>query len=283
MPGTDAETSSLKDDHRLLCAAIRDAGHVVLSRYRGRPVRSWKKKDLSPVCEADLESNALLKERLLGARPHYGWLSEECVDDERRLTTPRTFVIDPIDGTRAFLEASPEFTVCGAIVENGRAISAAIFNPVTDEFFDATLNGGARCNGDPVTANSTSSLAGARMLGFQHMFDHPGWPSPWPRMTIGYRNSTAYRFCLIANGVYDAALALVPKSDWDAAPGELIATEAGAKVSDHLGASYEYNRPDPKQRALVCATAPLYPQILERLSHLPEDLTQLRRSRQRQN
>ncbi|MEM9232930.1 MAG: 3'(2'),5'-bisphosphate nucleotidase CysQ, partial [Pseudomonadota bacterium] len=268
MPGTEASAGpSLSDDHTLLCAAVREAGSVVLERYRGRPVRNWLKKDRSPVTEADLESNALLKDRLLGARPGYGWLSEECVDDSRRLTASRTFIIDPIDGTRAFIEASPEFTVCAALVEDGVCVSAAVFNPVTDEFFEATFGGGARCNGVPLSPSDTDDLNGARMLGFRRMFNHPGWPQRWPEMQIGYRCSTQYRFALVAKGYYDGALALVPKSDWDVAAGTLIAMEAGALVSDHLGAAYIFNREVPCQRALVCAAPGLYPAIIERLAH----------------
>lgn len=280
MPATDITPAhDLKDDHELLCTSVREAGERVLKRYRGRPVRRWVKGDKSPVTEADIESNEILKNRLLGARPHYGWLSEECVDDSKRLEAARVFIVDPVDGTRAFIEASPEFTVCGAIVENGAVIAAAVYNPVTDEFFEATLNGGARCNGAPLKANPTDRLEGAKMLGPRHMFEHPGWPSPWPDMKIGYRCSTQYRFALIAKGQYDGALALVRKSDWDVAAGTLIATESGASVSDHLGTAYVFNQPDPCQQALVCAAPGLYPALLERLSHLPADLRELKRDK----
>lgn len=273
MPATDApQAPSLSDDHQLLCDAVREAGARVLSRYRGRPVRRWTKNDKSPVTEADLESNAILKDRLLSARPGYGWLSEECVDDARRLHAERVFIIDPIDGTRAFIEASPEFTVCAALVENGVAISSAIFNPVTEEFFEATLGGGARCSGRPLRVSPAADLDGAKMLGPGHMFEHPSWPVPWPKMRLGYRCSTQYRFALVAKGQYDGAIALVRKSDWDVAAGTLIATEAGAHVSDHLGSGYVFNQPDPCQRALVCTAPGLYPAVLERLSHLPADL-----------
>ena len=276
MRGTEEALASLHEDHQLLCAAVREAGKVVLKRYRGRPVRNWAKTDKSPVTEADLESNVILKTRLLGARPHYGWLSEECVDNEHRLSTPRVFIVDPIDGTRAFIDAQPEFTVCAALVEKGEALAAAVFNPVTDEFFEATIGGGARVNGEPITASKQEGLEGARVLGMKQMFTHEGWPRPWPDMKIGYRNSTQYRFALVAKGHYDGALALVRKSDWDVAAGALIASEAGACVSDHLGASYIFNRPDPCQRALVCAAPGLYPALIERLTHLPEDLRQVR-------
>ena len=276
MPATErGAPAGLKEDHDLLCAAVREAGERVFALYRGRPVRRWLKGDQSPVTEADLESNEILKSRLRGARPDYGWLSEECVDDERRLSASRVFIIDPVDGTRAFIEAQPEFTVCAALVEDGKALSAAIYNPVTEEFYEAMAGGGARCNDVTLTCPDREELEGAQVLGMRHMFTHPGWPRPWPEMRVGYRCSTQYRFALVAKGQYHGALALVRKSDWDVAAGSLIAEEAGAKVSDHLGASYVFNRPDPAQRARVCAAPSLYPALIERLAHLPEDLSEL--------
>lgn len=268
--------SPIQEDHALLCDAVRKAGAVVAERYRGHPVRQWAKDDHSPVTEADLQANEILKTALIGARPDYGWLSEECPDDKDRLAAERTFIVDPIDGTRSFIEGKPEFTVCAAMVAEGLVRSAAIYNPITDEFFDAIKGGGARCNGDPIHAAPRDQLKGSKMLGSGPMFKHPGWPSPWPKLELGYRNSTSYRCALVAKGVVHGTLALVPKADWDAAPGALIAEEAGAKVTDHLGTPFVFNRPDALQRALVCMTEGLHREVLDRLAHLPNDLTRIK-------
>ena len=279
LPAANARSASTLDaDHALLCTAVQEAGEAVLRRYRGKPVRMWTKGDSSPVSEADLEANEILQGRLVsGNRQDYGWLSEESADDPTRLAADRVWIIDPIDGTRAFLEGKPEFTVCGALIEDGQAILSAVYNPVTDEFFEAAQGKGARCNGTPLTTSGQCDLPDCKILGWHGMFDRPGWPEPWPAMQIGYRNSTAYRMTLVAKGVFDAALALVRKPDWDVAPGALILSEAGASVSDHLGAPFRFNQPEPIQRGLVCAATPLYPAILSKLKHLPSDLRALKR------
>lgn len=263
-------------DHELLCAAIREAADAVLKRYKCASNKSWQKGDATPVSEADLEANDILRRCLMAdTRASYGWLSEESADDTTRVSAARTWVVDPIDGTRAFLSGRPEFTVCGALLEGSDVVASVIFNPVTDEFFEATLGGGARCNGATITATNACTLDGCSILAWQDMFKHPGWPTPWPELQTIYRNSTSYRMALVAKGEADAALALVPKADWDVAMGALIASEAGATVSDHLGEPYRFNRPEPAQRALVCAAPDLYPSLIARLAHLPANLRAL--------
>jgi myo-inositol-1(or 4)-monophosphatase len=91
-----------------------------------------------------------LQGRLKPARRDYGWLSEETADDRSRLTARRSFVVDPIDGTRAFIKGRPEFVVSIAIVESGEPVAAALFDPSTDRLWDATRGGGARLNGAPI-------------------------------------------------------------------------------------------------------------------------------------
>lgn len=267
---------SLADDHERLCAAVRRAGEAARRRFERRDTKSWAKADDSPVSDADYEANDILREGLIEAGDGYGWLSEENADDEERLDAKRTWIVDPIDGTRAFLKGLPQFAVCAALIEDGEAISSAIFNPITDEFFEATRGGGARVNGAPMSASTACDLRGCAMLGTQRVFDHDGWPGRWPDMRVEYRNSTSYRLALIGAGGFDATIALVPKADWDTAPGALIAKEAGGCASDHLGKPFVFGQKHPWQRGLVCAAPGLYSALLERLAHLPGDLTKLR-------
>lgn len=245
--------------------------------FRDVAVKVWSKDDQSPVTEADLRANAVLHEALLaGPRADYGWLSEENADDPARLSAPRTIVVDPIDGTRAFLRGDDQFTVCLAIIEDGAVIASVIFAPARGELYAAAVGAGATLNRLPITASQVSALEGARMIGLKQMFGHPKWPRAWPPMTLSYKNSTSYRMALVAAGTCDGTLALAPKADWDAAPGTLIAQEAGATVSDHLGRPFVFGKPNPSQAGLVCAASSLYPHIIERLSHLPSDLRSLR-------
>ena len=116
MPAPDASA-----DLRLLEDVARAAGAIALEYYGG-DYKRWSKEGGSPVTEADLAVNTFLHDRLTHARPDYGWLSEESADDPSRLSRSKVFVIDPIDGTIAFLKNRPHFTICAAVVEDGRLL-----------------------------------------------------------------------------------------------------------------------------------------------------------------
>jgi myo-inositol-1(or 4)-monophosphatase len=117
-------------DLPLILEAAREAGELAIAvRRRGLEVE-WKEGG-SPVTNADLAADALLMQRLSGARPDYGWLSEETADSAERLGKRRLFVVDPIDGTRAFLRDAPWWSVCVAVVEDGQPIAAVVAAPHT--------------------------------------------------------------------------------------------------------------------------------------------------------
>jgi myo-inositol-1(or 4)-monophosphatase len=220
------------------------------------------------VTNADLAADALLKQRLAAARPDYGWLSEETADDEGRLSRRRIFVVDPIDGTRAFLNDRPWWSISLAIVEEDRPVAGVVFAPELSETYAAQAGAGATRNGEPIRVSGAAQLENCRMAGDPKLFAHPAWPKPWPPMDVQQRNSTAYRMCLVASGDFDAAVAPVAKHDWDLAAADLIANEAGGFVGDHLGEPFRYNRPRPVQASLVCATPRLAPLILDRVRHI---------------
>ena len=113
------------------------------------------------------------------------------------------------------------------MVEDGAPVAAAIFNPMTEEMFAAVLGGGATLNGAPIHVSDRRELEGCRMLVARDVIEHPAWPTPWPTMEIGKRASIAYRMALVANGTYDAMMALSSKHEWDTAAGTLIVEEAG--------------------------------------------------------
>lgn len=254
-------------DLDLILAAAREAGALAVSA-RDKGLKIWSKDGGSPVTDADLAVDALLKARLRGARPDYGWLSEETVDDPARLATDRQFLVDPIDGTAAYLKGKPWFSVSIAVVEKGRPIAGVVLAPALDQTYAATLGGGATLNGAPIAPSATAGLDDAAMLGDAKMFAYPGWPTPWPAMRIESRNSIAYRICLVASGDFDAAVALSPKNEWDLAAADLICSEAGAVLSDHHGHGFTYNEAIPLLPSLVCANRALAPLILSRVEHI---------------
>jgi myo-inositol-1(or 4)-monophosphatase len=161
--------------------------------------------------------------------------------------------------------------VCIAVIDGERPTAAAVYAPELDEMYEASAGGGARLNGTQIHPSQRDALEGATMLGDKRMFAHPEWPRPWPEMQIESRNSIAYRMCLVASGAFDACLAPSGKHDWDVAAADLICAEAGAVVTDHKGRTFGYNRPVPRQPALVSAGPRLHPLLVERVSHMELD------------
>ncbi|PIB94122.1 3'(2'),5'-bisphosphate nucleotidase CysQ [Caulobacter sp. FWC2] len=255
------------NDLDLILRAAREAGELALSAREGG-LKIWSKEGGSPVTDADLAVDTLLKTGLGAERPGYGWLSEETADDPARLTTPRQFVVDPIDGTAAFMKGKPWFAVSIAVVENGQPVAGVVHAPALNETYLATADGPATLNGAVIEPSATAHLEGSAMLGDAKMFAHPAWREPWPDMRIESRNSIAYRMCLVAAGTFDAAIALSPKSEWDVAAADLICRRAGAWLSDHKGRDFAYNRPVPLVPSLVCANRTLAPLILSRVGHI---------------
>lgn len=250
-------------DLDLLIGAAREAGALALER-RTPSLEIERKADGSPVTAADLAVDAFLTDALRSARPDYGWLSEETADDPARLAARRVFVVDPIDGTRAYIRGKPWWVVALAVVEAGRPTAAAIFAPELNELYAATVGGGATLNDRRIRASTTARLEGAAMLADPRLFTLPAWPEPWPAMRVDQRNALAYRMALVAAGTYDAALSLSTKHEWDIAAGALICAEAGAVAVDHLGAELRFNSPNANCPSLVCCAPGLAPLILER-------------------
>lgn len=264
MPAPEADLALIEE-------AVRDAGAIARKFYRGS-YRKWSKDKGQPVTECDLAVDAFLSERLRGARPDYGWLSEETEDDPERRTAKDVFVVDPIDGTVAFLKGRPHFTISVAIVADQRPTAGTVYNPITGECFTATAHGGAHLNGQPIHVSARDTIEGCRMLGPKATFEHPGWAiaprTPWPPMEIETRNSIAYRLALVACGAFDAAVALSAKHDWDLAAAEIIVSEAGGVVSTHTGAKLRYNRRVTLQPSVVASGPLLHAHLMARVSHL---------------
>jgi len=258
---------SRDEDRALLNEAVREAGRIALTFYQTK-LKTWMKDGDSIVTEADIAVNDHLQRALAQTRPAYGWLSEETEDDALRLGRARVWVVDPIDGTRAFAKGKPHFTISVALVEDGRPVLAALFNPATDEFFEAEAGKGATLNGAPIRVGHRSEIAGARMAAFAPMFKHPAWTESWPEMEFVDRNSVAYRIALVASNEVDAAMALNTKNDWDIAAADLILTEAGGRFTTHDGRLFVYNREVPRHRSLIAAGPELYEALFARVRNL---------------
>lgn len=249
-------------DHDLLLAAVREAGALALTYFRSG-VRSWEKKPNDPVSEADIAVDTLLRDRLVGPRPGYGWLSEE--SGQQPGTGGPLWIVDPIDGTRAFIAGKAEFTICAALVADGAPVLAAVFNPASNELFEASAGGGARLNGQPIHGSGHASLMEARFLASKRTFERHGWLGRAAKADFAYRNSIAYRMALVAAGKFDAAISLTEKSDWDVAAADLLVREAGGRVTTADGAPLVYGTPDHRHPSVIAAGAYIYDDLIDLL------------------
>ncbi len=268
MPAADA---ALEQDRALIEQAVRKAGSIARGFFGG-DYKQWDKGKGQPVTDADLAVDKYLRETLTDARPGYGWLSEETKDTPARRGKEFVLVVDPIDGTIAFMKGRPHFTVCVALVRGDRPVIGAVYNPMLDEFYAAAEGQGATLNGHAIHVSPRDTLEGCRMLGDRAMLLHPAWNTapnqPWPPMEIETRNSIAYRMALVASGAFDATLALSAKRDWDIAAADLIVREAGGIVTTHDGHIPRYNSDQAIQPSLICAGPALHRQILARVGHV---------------
>lgn len=243
-------------DLKLLLDAAADAGDIALQYFQNDPEKWDKGDDQGPVTVADLEINAMLETRLQVARPDYGWLSEESEDSASRLACERVFILDPIDGTRAFILGHENFAHSFAVAEKGVVTAAVVHMPAKNMTFAATLGGGATLNGEPIGPSAARELQDAKVLVAKPMMDAKFWPGGVPPVTRNFRSSLAYRLSLVANGRFDAMFTFRPAWEWDVAAGDLICTEAGAAVFDAKGRLPVYNSADAKIPSMIaCAPA----------------------------
>ena len=237
-----------------LADAVRSAGVLALEASRN-PVKSWVKGQNSPVSEVDIAVDALLKVRLEAIMPEAAWLSEETEDDPRRLSARRVWIVDPIDGTRAFLAGRVDWTVSVALVEDGRPIVAALYAPASEEFFLAVAGTGVTRNGLAIRASVGEALAGARISGPKRLLDQIAAAAPdviiEPRV-----HSLALRLARVADNTLDAALAGGDSHDWDLAAADLLVHEAGGALTTLGGATLSYNSATPTHGMLVAAGRP---------------------------
>lgn len=251
-----------ESDLALLVGAAEAAGKIAARYWRLKP-RQWEKDEgAGPVTEADLAIDRMLRERLMAARPEYGWLSEETEDDPARLGAGRAFIVDPIDGTRAFIAGEKGFAHALAVVDEGRVSAAVVYLPMAEKFYTAARGMGARLNGSPIRASVRSEPKGATVIAASHALNAQHWPHGAPDVERHFRASLAHRLCLVADGSYDATMTFRPVWEWDAAAGALIAEEAGAVATGAMGEPLRFNAPAPLTPGLLVAPPILHEAFL---------------------
>ncbi|CUJ81740.1 Inositol-1-monophosphatase [Shimia thalassica] len=256
----------LETDLSLLIDAAHEAGRIARG-FTGPQARVWDKPDgAGPVTEADLAVNEMLEDKLRNARPDYGWLSEESLDNTDRQAAKRVFIIDPIDGTRSFIEGSNTWAHSLAIAEQGVVTAAVVFLPMRDKLYHAETGKGAFMNNAPISPSMRSALTGASLLAARPVMQPQHWHGPVPDVSRSHRPSLAYRLALVAEGRYDAMLTLRPTWEWDVAAGDLLLREAGAITSDRFGKALLFNNPDPRLSGMVAGGQDVHAQLTQALS-----------------
>jgi myo-inositol-1(or 4)-monophosphatase len=265
----DADTidATSARDAALLADTVREAGALALSMFRTE-LKNWTKGASSPVSEADIAVNDLLERRLRGATPAYGWLSEESVDDDERLGKPLVWIVDPIDGTRAYLAGREDWCVSVALVAGATPVLAAVFAPATDEFFFAGRGQGATHNDLAIHASIGTGLDFSRMAGPKPLVQRLS-PSAEEITLFPRIGSLALRLCRVAQGSLDAAFAGGQSRDWDLAAANLIVQEADGRMTALSGDTIEYNRREVAHGVLVAAGRDRHARIVEHFRSRP--------------
>jgi myo-inositol-1(or 4)-monophosphatase len=250
LPATKVADSAAQAARLVVC--VREAGALALSMFQ-TPLKNWTKgASASPVCEADIAVDGLLRTRLIEDGSEFGWLSEESADDPARLAARYVWIVDPIDGTRAYIAGLPDWAVSAALVEAGRPVAACLFAPVLGECFAAVAGGGATCNGVAIAASSGATLDDARIAGPKLFLERLAAVAP-PFTVMPRIRSLALRLARVAQGTLDAAIAGGNSHDWDLAAADLLVHEAGGALTPFGGGPLTYNRPVPRHGMLLAA------------------------------
>jgi myo-inositol-1(or 4)-monophosphatase len=235
--------------------AAKEAGAVIMALFKGKYDVQEKSKN-NPVTTADLEANRCIRETIQKNFSRDGWLSEEDVDGSERLKESRVWVVDPIDGTKEFIEGVPQFAVSIAFVKDGKPKAAVVFNPARDRFYKAAAGQGAFLNDQRIRVTARHEIDGARLLvsrseprrKFQVFVD---------RCEIKPIGSIAYRLAKVASGDGDGTLTFRSIHEWDICAGVLLVEEAGGSVVDGDGNALHFNQREPRCRGMVAANGPL--------------------------
>jgi myo-inositol-1(or 4)-monophosphatase len=262
---------SLDNDLAKIKNALALARQVVNGFTSGR-IKAELKAGGDPVTAADVELDKVLRETLVDADD--GWLSEETADDLSRLEKRRVWIVDPLDGTREFVEGIDEWCISVALTVDGQVTAAGICNPAADRLFLGSTQTGITLNGQPVATSTHATLAGARILASRTEVGRGLWERfADNKFTIVPVGSVAYKLALVSAGLADATFTLVPKNEWDIAAGTFLVTAAGGKVVDTQGRTLTFNRPRTLRDGLVAAGPKLFSPLNEMLGITPQPHT----------
>jgi len=260
---------SPNDRHHYLqiaLAATEAAGTLIRSYYRSA-YDAWDKKPDNPITTADLAADTLLRERLTAATPTFGWLSEETRDTRERLDRRYLWVVDPLDGTKEFIEGLDQFAVSVALVGDHQPLLGVVHNPATGETVAGIVGHGLTYNGQPATPISSRTEArGAQVLASNTEVRRGLWDPYLDLLNVVEVGSAALKLARVAAGLGDAYVSLNPKNEWDICAGVALILAAGGRATDLRGNPFRFNREKTLVNGLVAANPTLHHRLLEILA-----------------
>ena len=237
------------------------AARAIFARFTPGKVQTEYKAGHDPVTEADRQVDAALRKCLL--RPGEGWLSEESVDDPIRLENRWVWIVDPLDGTREFVDGIPEWCCSIGLVHDGKPFAGGICNPATQETVVGTVESGVLFNGKPARPSSRTQLTGAVVLASRSEVQRGEWDQFQGRgFEVRSTGSVAYKLGCVAAGLADATWTLTPKHEWDVAAGVALIESAGGFTGTLDQSALLFNNRRPKLTGLLAGGAGLKQEII---------------------
>jgi myo-inositol-1(or 4)-monophosphatase len=208
--------------------AARNAGKILMKYYQSDNKQIKMKSLDSPVTIADNEADQYLSNFLMGEFPNDGWLSEETVDTKERLNRNRVWIVDPLDGTKEFIEGIPHFSVSIGFVYESEPVVGVIYNPATDQMFSCQKGKGVYLNGKKVISSRKNQLIDSTITVSRSELKRNEWePFKNKFKSINPVGSVAYKLALVSSGEYDIFATIAPKNEWDICAGDCLVSEAG--------------------------------------------------------
>ncbi|NOZ09190.1 MAG: 3'(2'),5'-bisphosphate nucleotidase CysQ [FCB group bacterium] len=226
--------------------AAVEAGREIL-RYYKHHYEIKEKSYHNPVTDADHAANNRIKDVLLTEFPGYGWLSEETIDSDDRLKRKYVWIVDPLDGTKEFIEGVDNFAVSIALVRDGIPVLGVLYNPATRETMYAVAGQGAFYNDRRVYCSPKSALNECSIVISRSETRNGLWDNTDQWFAgKGHIGSVAYKLGLTAAGKFDIFATLRPKNEWDVAAGHIILREAGGELRNiNNGEIRQFNQANP--------------------------------------
>lgn len=244
---TEAMASKVADHPSDLLERIVEAlasVRGVFASFDSDRVQEMQKTGGDPVTAVDLEIDRVLKEILM--RSGEGWLSEETADDANRLDRELVWIVDPLDGTREFIDGLPEYCTSIAAVVDGRPVAGGILNPASDLLIAGAVGHGVECNGERTAPLEAESLESMRVLASRSECSRGQWKVVESHgIEVVPMGSVAYKMARVAAGLDHATWTPVPKHEWDVAGGGALLEAAGGATLSIDGDRIGFNQARP--------------------------------------